>query len=213
MPFYEFEGLRPVVHPTAFIHPDAVLIGDVIVGPGVYVAPLASLRGDYGRLIIGRGANVQDCCIMHGYAGVDTVVEDDGHIGHGVILHGCVIGRDALVGMHSVVMDGASIGAESIVAAMSFVKAGFRGEPRQLLMGSPATVRREVSDEDLQWKRLNTQEYQDLARRSTQTMRPCVPLSEIEPNRPYLRGTTDVGPSPKGKAKTPKSDVSRKKHR
>jgi carnitine operon protein CaiE len=140
MSYYAFEGLIPVVHPEAYIHPSAVLIGDVIVGAGVYVGPHASLRGDYGRLILEPGSNLQDGCIMHGYCDTDTIVCENGHIGHGAILHGCVIGRDALVGMNSVIMDGAIIGEESIVAAMSFVKAGFIGTARQLLVGTPARL-------------------------------------------------------------------------
>ncbi|MDI3323958.1 carnitine operon protein CaiE [Pontibacterium granulatum] len=194
MPCYEFEGLVPVVDPTAYVHPTAVLIGDVVVGPGVYVGPLASMRGDYGRLILEEGSNLQDGCIMHGYCDMDTVVERDGHIGHGAILHGCVIKRNALVGMNAVVMDGAVIGEESIVAAMSFVKAGFQGEPRQLLAGSPAKMRREVTDEDLYWKGLNTQEYQALAQRSAASMNEVQPLMQVEANRPRLRGVTDVQP-------------------
>ncbi|WP_419534144.1 carnitine operon protein CaiE [Endozoicomonas sp.] len=194
MPCYEFEGLVPVVDPTAYVHPTAVLIGDVIVGPGVYIGPVASLRGDYGRLILEEGANLQDGCVMHGYCDMDTVVERDGHIGHGAILHGCVIRRNALVGMNSVVMDGAVIGEESIVAAMSFVKAGFQGEARQLLVGSPAKPIRQVSDQDMHWKGLNTKEYQDLAIRSGKTMKEVMPLVEMELNRPRLMGTTDVKP-------------------
>ncbi|KEI69563.1 carnitine operon protein CaiE [Endozoicomonas elysicola] len=194
MPCYEFEGLVPVVDPTAYVHPTAVLIGDVIVGPGVYIGPVASLRGDYGRLILEEGANLQDGCVMHGYCDMDTVVERDGHIGHGAILHGCVIRRNALVGMNSVVMDGAVIGEESIVAAMSFVKAGFQGEARQLLIGSPAKPVRQVSDQDMHWKGLNTKEYQDLAIRSGKTMKEVMPLVEMELNRPRLMGTTDVKP-------------------
>ncbi len=194
MPCYEFEGLVPVVDPTAYVHPTAVLIGDVIVGPGVYIGPVASLRGDYGRLILEEGANLQDGCVMHGYCDMDTVVERDGHIGHGAILHGCVIRRNALVGMNSVVMDGAVIGEESIVAAMSFVKAGFQGEARQLLIGSPAKPIRQVSDQDMHWKGLNTKEYQDLAIRSGKTMKEVMPLVEMELNRPRLMGTTDVKP-------------------
>lgn len=194
MPCYEFEGLVPVVDPTACVHPTAVLIGDVIVGPGVYIGPVASLRGDYGRLILEEGANLQDGCVMHGYCDMDTVVERDGHIGHGAILHGCVIRRNALVGMNSVVMDGAVIGEESIVAAMSFVKAGFQGEARQLLVGSPAKPIRQVSDQDMHWKGLNTKEYQDLAIRSGKTMKEVMPLVEMELNRPRLMGTTDVKP-------------------
>lgn len=167
MSYYAFEGLIPVVHPEAYVHPSAVLIGDVIVGAGVYVGPHASLRGDYGRLILEAGSNLQDGCIMHGYCDTDTIVHENGHIGHGAILHGCVVGRDALIGMNSVIMDGAVIGEESIVAAMSFVKAGFQGEARQMLVGSPARVLREVTDQELHWKRLNTKEYQALPNKPT----------------------------------------------
>ncbi|MFA9596502.1 carnitine operon protein CaiE [Citrobacter telavivensis] len=194
MSCYAFEGLIPVVHPEAYVHPSAVLIGDVIVGAGVYVGPLASLRGDYGRLILEAGSNLQDGCIMHGYCDTDTVVRENGHIGHGAILHGCVIGRDALVGMNSVIMDGATIGDESIVAAMSFVKAGFTGASRQLLVGTPARVVRDVSEQELYWKRLNTQEYQDLAVRCRASLRETSPLTAVEANRPRLKGTTEVKP-------------------
>lgn len=194
MTYYAFEGLIPVVHPDAYVHPSAVVIGDVIIGAGVYIGPLASLRGDYGRLIIEKGANVQDGCIMHGYCDTDTIIHENGHIGHGAILHGCVVGRDALVGMNSVIMDGASIGAESIVAAMSFVKAGFTGAARQLLVGSPARVLRDVTEQELHWKRLNTQEYQDLAVRYKTGLHETQPLNQAEPHRPRLKGTTEVKP-------------------
>ena len=186
--------LIPVVHPEAYVHPSAVLIGDVIVGAGVYVGPHASLRGDYGRLILEAGSNLQDGCIMHGYCDTDTIVHENGHIGHGAILHGCVVGRDALIGMNSVIMDGAAIGEESIVAAMSFVKAGFQGEARQMLVGSPARVLREVTDQELHWKRLNTKEYQDLAVRCRAGLRETQPLTRVEEHRPRLKGTTDVKP-------------------
>ncbi|MEO3990092.1 carnitine operon protein CaiE [Pseudocitrobacter cyperus] len=194
MSIYAFEGLIPVVHPQAYVHPSAVLIGDVIVSAGVYVGPHASLRGDYGRLILEAGSNLQDGCIMHGYCDTDTIVRENGHIGHGAILHGCVIGRDALIGMNSVIMDGAVIGDESIVAAMSFVKAGFSGSPRQMLVGSPARFLREVTDEEMRWKRLNTREYQDLAIRCKTGLQLTEPLTEKENNRPRLKGTTSVQP-------------------
>ncbi|MRS13340.1 carnitine operon protein CaiE [Enterobacteriaceae bacterium RIT691] len=194
MSFYAFEGLIPVVHPTAYVHPSAVIIGDVIIGAQVYIGPHASLRGDYGRLIVETGANIQDGCIMHGYCDTDTVVQENGHIGHGAVLHGCVIGCNALVGMNSVIMDGAVIGEESLVAAMSFVKAGFQGAKRQLLVGSPARILREVTDEELHWKRLNTKEYQDLTGRCHASLRKTVPLTEMEWDRPRLRGTTEVKP-------------------
>lgn len=194
MPYYEFEGLVPVVDPTAYVHPTAVLIGDVIIGPGVYIGPTASLRGDFGRLIVKQGSNVQDGCIMHGYCDVDTIIEENVSIGHGAVLHGCVIKRNALVGMSAVVMDGAVIGQESIVAAMSFVKAGFRGEPRQLLVGAPAKAIRKVSDQDMHWQGLNIQEYQALAGRSALSMNEVLPLAEVEVDRPRLAGVTDVQP-------------------
>ncbi|MBJ9146054.1 carnitine operon protein CaiE [Citrobacter braakii] len=194
MSYYAFEGLIPVIHPDAYVHPSAVLIGDVIVGAGVYIGPHASLRGDYGRLILEAGSNLQDGCIMHGYCDTDTIVHENGHIGHGAILHGCVVGRDALIGMNSVIMDGAVIGEESIVAAMSFVKAGFQGEARQMLVGSPVRVLREVTDQELDWKRLNTKEYQDLAIRCQTGLHETLPLTQVEKNRPRLKGTTDVKP-------------------
>jgi len=180
---YEINGVTPVVHPSAYVHPSAVLIGDVIVGPRCYIGPLAALRGDFGRLVLEEGANLQDTCVMHGFPGCDTVVEQDGHIGHGAVLHGCRIGRNALVGMNSVIMDNAVVGADSIVAAMSFVRAGMEIPPRSLAMGSPAKVARELRDDEIQWKSGGTAQYQELAVRSMLTMRETVALTEAEPDR------------------------------
>ena len=180
---YAIDGIVPVVDPTAYVHPSAVLIGDVIVGPGCYVGPCASLRGDFGRLILERGANLQDTCVMHGFPGTDTVVEEDGHIGHGAVLHGCRIGRNALVGMNAVIMDNAVVGESSIVAASAFVKAGAEIPPKSLAAGMPAKVIRALSDEEIAWKVDGTRTYQDLARRSLATMTECDPLSAIEPDR------------------------------
>jgi phenylacetic acid degradation protein len=180
---YEINGVTPVVDPTAYVHPSAVLIGDVIVGPRCYIGPLAALRGDFGRLILEEGANLQDTCVMHGFPGCDTVVERDGHIGHGAVLHGCRIGRNALVGMNSVIMDNAVVGADSIVAAMSFVRAGMEIPPRSLAMGSPAKVARELHDDEIAWKSGGTAQYQELAIRSMQTMRETEALTAPEPDR------------------------------
>ncbi|GIK99273.1 MAG: carnitine operon protein CaiE [Alphaproteobacteria bacterium] len=188
---YSIDGVIPVVDPTAFVHPSAILIGDVIVGPGCYVGPAASLRGDFGRLILERGANLQDTCVMHGFPGTDTVVEEDGHVGHGAVLHGCIVKRDALIGMNAVIMDGAVIGESAIVAAMAFVKAGFEVPPRMLVAGIPAKILRPVTDEEIAWKREGTEDYQRLAIRSMKTMRPVEPLTEVEPDRPR----TDSGAS------------------
>lgn len=180
---YEINGVTPVVHPSAYVHPSAVLIGDVIVGPRCYVGPLASMRGDFGRLILEEGANLQDCCVMHGFPGDETVVEADGHIGHGAVLHGCRIKRNAMVGMNAVVMDRAVVGEQSIVAAMSFVKAGMLIAPRSLVMGAPAAVVRELSDKEIAWKSFGTRQYHNLTARSMQTMREVEALTEVEPER------------------------------
>ena len=183
---YAIDGVVPVIDPTAFVHPDAVLIGDVIVGPGCYVAPGASLRGDMGRLVMGRGANLQDNCIVHGFPGTDTVIEEDGHIGHAAVLHGCVVKRNALVGMGSIVMDGAVVGEESFVAAMAFVKAGFVVPPRTLVAGIPGKVVRDLKPEEIDWKSAATREYQELARRCRKGLVPATPLTAVEPGRRRL---------------------------
>jgi len=186
MPFYAIDGVVPVVDPSAYVHPTAVLIGDVIIGPRCYVGPICSLRGDFGRLILEEGANIQDTCVMHGFPGTDTVVEVDGHIGHGAVLHGCRIGRNAMVGMNAVVMDGAVVGESAFVAAMAFVKANFQVPARYLAVGSPAKILRELSDEEIAWKGIGTAEYQRLAQRSAKGMVEVVPLSAPEADRPRV---------------------------
>ena len=183
---YAIDGITPVVDPTAFVHPSAVLIGDVIVGPGAYVGPLASLRGDFGRIIMGRGSNVQDSCVIHGVPEQDTIIEEDGHIGHAAVLHGCHIGRNVLVGMNAVVMDGARLGENSIVGAMAFVKIGMEIPPRSLVMGSPARVLRELTDKDIAGKHFGTRMYQRLTRRCLASMQEVEPLTEMEANRSRL---------------------------
>ena len=183
---YAIEGVVPVVHPSAYVHPTAVLIGDVIIGPRCYVGPLACMRGDFGRLIMEEGANLQDTCVVHGFPGSDTVIEVDGHIGHGAIIHGARIGRNVLIGMNSVVMDNAVIGESSIVAAMSFVKTGMVVPPKSLVMGMPAKIARTLSDDEIAWKHRGTVEYQQLAIRCMQSMQEVEPLTEVEPHRQRL---------------------------
>ena len=183
MPCYAIDDVVPVVDPSAYVHPSAVLIGDVIVGPGCYVGPCASLRGDFGRIVLNEGANVQDGCVMHGFPGHDTVVERNGHIGHGAVLHSCVVRADAMVGMNAVVMDDAEIGERAIVAACAFVPAGMQVPPRSLVAGLPAKVRRELSDDEIAWKREGTRTYQDLAQRCLRSMREVQPLSAAEAGR------------------------------
>ncbi len=189
MPSYSIDGVIPVVHPTAYVHPTAILIGDVHIGPGCYVGPGASLRGDFGKVILHEGSNVQDTCVMHAFPGMDCVVEKDGHVGHGAVLHGCVVGEDALIGMNAVVMDGALIGPRSIVAATSFVKAKFQCEAESMVVGTPAKVLRSLEPKEIAWKQMGTAEYQRLTQRCLAGMHECQPLSEAEQSRPAL----DVG--------------------
>ncbi len=190
MPTYAIDGVTPVVHPSAFVHPTACLIGDVIVGPDCYVGPCASLRGDFGRLILERGVNVQDTCVMHGFPGTDTVIEEDGHIGHGAVLHGACIGRNAMVGMNAVLLDNAVIGESSIVAAMALVKANVIIPPRSLVAGVPAKVIRELSDEEIAWKREGTLTYQRLTVRCLASLQETQPLTAVEPDRKRIDSET-----------------------
>lgn len=183
---YSIDGVTPVVDPGAYVHPSAVLIGDVIIGARCYIGPCASLRGDFGRIVVEEGANLQDGCVMHGFPGTDTIVEVDGHIGHGAILHGCVIGKNALVGMNAVVNDNASIGEGAIVAAMAFVKARMVVPPRMLVAGMPARIVRELTEQELGWKVEGTQSYQELTRRSLATMKAATALAAVEPDRRRL---------------------------
>jgi phenylacetic acid degradation protein/carnitine operon protein CaiE len=192
---YTIDGITPVVDPTAFVHPTAVLIGDVIVGPGVYIGPLASLRGDFGRIVLHENSNVQDSCVIHGVNENDTVVEVDGHIGHSAVLHGCTVQRNAMVGMNAVVMDQAVVGQDSIVAAMAFVKIGLQIPPRSLVVGAPARILRQLSDDEIAHKSYGTRQYQRLTRRSLAGMQCVDALPHPEPDRPRLR-SEQVNPEP-----------------
>ncbi|MTI09867.1 acyltransferase [Curvivirga aplysinae] len=184
---YSYDDVIPVVDPKAYVHETAVVIGDVIIGPDVYVGPNCVLRGDFGRIILKQGSNFQDTCVAHSFPDMEMVVEEDGHIGHGAVLHGCQIGKNALVGMNSVIMDGAKIGENSIVAAMSFVKANFDGPANSLIVGSPAKVLRELSEKEIAWKSEGTSVYQQLARDSFTKMKAVDPLPEIEEGRRTVR--------------------------
>jgi phenylacetic acid degradation protein len=195
MPCYAIDGFVPVVHPTAYVHPAAVLIGDVIVGPGCYVGPCASLRGDFGRIELRAGANVQDGCVLHSFPNREVVVEEGGHIGHGAVLHGCTVRRDALVGMNAVVMDEAEVGEQAFVAANAFVPAGLKIPPRTLVVGSPAKVLRALSEDEVRRKGEGTAAYQQLARRCLSSLQEVAPLPAPETGRarmvlPELRRPT-----------------------
>jgi phenylacetic acid degradation protein len=190
MPVYSLEGITPVIHADAYVHETAVLIGDVIIGADCYIGPNASLRGDFGRIIVETGANVQDACVMHTFPGKDCRIERDGHIGHGAVLHGCCIRANAMVGINAVVMDDAVIGESSIVAAAAFVAAKFECPPRSLVMGVPAEIKRELSDREVEWKTRGTHEYQQLVGRYHASLRRTVALTEPEVDRPRMKVDT-----------------------
>ena len=177
MPCYSFDGRVPVVDPTAYVHPTAVLIGDVSVGAGCYVGPCASLRGDFGRIVLQAGANVQDGCVLHSFPGAQVLVEADGHVGHGAVLHGCVVRRDAMLGIKAVVMDGAEIGEQAMVAACAFVAGGTQVPARMLVAGVPAQVKRALTQDEIARKHRGTVLYQELAQRARATSREVEPLA------------------------------------
>ncbi|HRO09264.1 MAG TPA: transferase hexapeptide repeat family protein [Saprospiraceae bacterium] len=181
---YEFNGYRPVIHESAFIHPQAVVTGNVIIGRDVYIGPGAALRGDWGEIIIEDGCNVQENCTLHMFPGKSVILHASAHIGHGAIIHGAVIGRNSMIGMNSVLMDDVIIGEECIVGALAFVKAASVFDARSLIVGNPAKMIRTVSDEMIDWKTMGTRLYQELPAACRNSLRPCEPLREIPENRP-----------------------------
>ena len=180
---YTYEGVTPVVDSTAFVHPTAVLIGDVIIGAGCLVGPNAVLRGDIGRLELRARSNVQDGCIVHCFPGKDVVVHEDGHVGHGAVLHGCTIGRNALIGMNAVLMDDVSVGENSIVGALSFVKERTKIPPNTMWAGAPAKQLRELTEKEVVWKSRGTTIYHHLAKQHLATEQLIEPLQEADAAR------------------------------
>ena len=181
---YEFKGFIPVVHPSAFVHPQAVVTGNVIIGKDVYIGPGAALRGDWGGIIIADGCNVQENCTVHMFPGITVRLEEGAHIGHGAVIHGAQIGRNALIGMNAVIMDEVEIGEECIVGALSFVKAGEKIPRRSLLAGNPAKILKEVSDEMILWKTQGTKLYQSLPADCHGSLRETEALTEVPAERP-----------------------------
>ena len=184
MAFYAFKGFIPVVHPSSYVHPNATVTGNVIIGKNVYIGPGAALRGDWGQIIIKDGCNVQENCTIHMFPGTTVVLEEAAHIGHGAIIHGAHIGPNCLVGMNAVVMDDVEIGANSIIGALCFVPAKMQIPERSLVVGNPAKIIKEVSEDMIQWKSKGTELYQRLPHEMQEEAETCEPLSEIEPNRP-----------------------------
>ncbi|MBK8684790.1 MAG: transferase hexapeptide repeat family protein [Bacteroidetes bacterium] len=176
--FYAYRGVIPVVHESAYVHPQANVTGDVIIGKDVYIGPGAAIRGDFGKIIIEDGCNVQENCTIHMFPGVTVLLKQNAHIGHGAIIHGAEIGRNCLIGMNAVIMDDVVIGDECIVGALSFIKAKEKFERRSLIAGNPAKVLKEVSDEMIHWKTEGTGIYQQLARDAHEQLQACEPLRD-----------------------------------
>ncbi|MBL1214313.1 MAG: transferase hexapeptide repeat family protein [Ignavibacteriae bacterium] len=181
---YEFNGIKPVIHESAFIHPQAVVTGNVIIGKDVYVGPSAALRGDWGGIVIEDGCNVQENCTIHMFPGVTVLLKESAHIGHGAIIHGGTIGRNSLVGMNAVVMDNVIVGDECIIGALCFVPEGMKIPNRKIVVGNPAKIIKDVSDEMIKWKTEGTKLYQQLPAELYQTLKECEPLRKVSANRP-----------------------------
>ncbi len=181
---YEFNGFKPVIDKSSFIHPQATVTGNVIIGKNVYIGPGAAIRGDFGKIMIEDGCNVQENCTIHMFPGVTVTLHESAHIGHGAIIHGATIGRNSLVGMNAVIMDEVEIGSECIVGALSFVTAKSKIEDRKVVAGNPAKIIKEVSDEMIAWKTEGTKIYQSLPQACFNSLKPCDPLREIETDRP-----------------------------
>jgi phenylacetic acid degradation protein len=181
---YAFKDFIPVVHESSFIHPQAAVTGNVIIGKNVYVGPGAAIRGDWGGIVIEDGCNVQENCIIHMFPGVTVLLKEGAHIGHGAVIHGAVIGRNCLIGMNSVIMDNVELGDECVVGALSFIKANEKIPARSLLVGNPARIIRQVSEEMVEWKTAGTRLYQSLPAEMQESWKPCEPLREVPANRP-----------------------------
>lgn len=189
MAIYSFNGFIPVVKPSSFIHPQANVTGNVIIGENVYIGPGAVLRGDWGQIIIEDGCNVQENCVIHMFPGTTVHLKKGAHVGHGAVIHGGTLEENCLIGMNAVLMDDVLIGKESIIGALSFVPAQMQIPPRSLVVGNPAKIIKAVSDEMIAWKTDGTALYQQLPKDCQDTLKPCEPLTEIEPNRPVQQVT------------------------
>lgn len=181
---YTFGGFTPVIHTSAFVHPQAAVTGNVIIGRDVYIGPGAALRGDWGGIEIGDGCNVQENCTLHAFPGVTVVLEESAHIGHGAVIHGARIGKNALIGVNAVVMDHAIVGAASIIGALTYVPPEMVIPERKVVVGSPARIVRDVSDEMLAWKSDGTRLYQQLPALMRESWQECDPLREVPAHRP-----------------------------
>ncbi len=184
MAIYEFSGYKPVIDPSSFIHPLAVITGNVIIGKDCYLGPGAALRGDWGQIILEDGCNVQENCIVHMFPGVTVLLKQGSHVGHGAIIHGATIGKNCLIGMNAVIMDNVELGDECIIGALTLVREGEKIPARSLVVGNPGKIIKSVSDEMMNWKTEGTMLYQQLPRECHESLKSCEPLRTVPPDRP-----------------------------
>jgi carbonic anhydrase/acetyltransferase-like protein (isoleucine patch superfamily) len=182
---YEFKGFKPVIHKSAFIHPQAAVTGNVIIGKDVYVGPGAAIRGDWGKIIIEDGCNIQENCTIHMFPGTTVVLNNEAHIGHGAIIHGANIGKNCLIGMNSVIMDNVEMEEECIVGALCLVPQGMKIPKRSLLIGNPAKIIKQVTNEMLEWKTMGTKLYQTLPEQCHKSLKECKPLHRAPAYAPH----------------------------
>lgn len=187
---YEFKGVKPKIHPSAFIHPQAAVTGNVSIGKNVYIGPGAAIRGDFGEIVIEDGCNVQENCTIHMFPGIRVVLEKNAHIGHGAIIHGAHIGQDVLVGMNAVVMDDVHIGKNSIVGALCFIPEGMKIPARKIVVGNPARIAKDVSKEMMEWKKKGTAIYQQLAADCIRSLKPMEGAGKEKPSTKPNSGNT-----------------------
>ncbi|HCT53170.1 MAG TPA: gamma carbonic anhydrase family protein [Balneola sp.] len=183
MAIYSYKNYKPVIHESAYIHPLAAVTGNVIIGKDVYIGPGAAIRGDWGKIVIKDGCNVQENCTIHMFPGVTVTLEEGAHVGHGAIIHGSHLGKNCLIGMNAVIMDNVKIGSGCIVGALTFIKEGMEIPDRKVVVGNPAKIVKDVSDEMLKWKTEGTGWYQRLPKELHETLKECEPLREVPENR------------------------------
>ncbi len=202
---YEFNGYKPVIHESAFVHPQAAVTGNVIIGKDVYIGPGAAIRGDWGQIIIEDGCNVQENCTIHMFPGTKVLLKEAAHVGHGAIIHGGTIGKNALIGMNAIIMDNAVIGDNCIIGALCLVPANMVIPERKMAVGNPANIIKDVTDAMIEWKTAGTKLYQQLPADCHATLKQCEPLREVEVNRPKQQDIYKTWKSSNPKSNNPKS--------
>jgi len=183
---FEYKGYIPVIHETAYVHPQASVIGNVVIGKDVYIGPGARLRGDFGKIIIKDECNVQENCTIHMFPGKTVILEKRAHVGHGAIIHGAHLGENCLIGMNAVIMDHVKIGNGSIIGALAFIPEGTEIPDRTIAVGNPFKIVKKVSDDMLGWKTKGTALYSSLPKELYASLKEVEPLREEPKDQPEI---------------------------